>query len=163
MSQGSNQSSLIFFFPGCTQARPLYQHDYDNGLDFYSDSPETMYMNEYDTHFNVEEQNYNMYYDLSDDGSTIGLRGWTTPTAGQFKGSPSLTGIGFEFSDYWDTHDLKTYSRPMKSLRGWTGDVPSYYSVEGQVLMSSLGKQPTLEKAYAWPASETLIGSQVDV
>ena len=104
MSQGSNQSSLIFFFPGCTQARPLYQHDYDTGLDFYSDSPETMYMNEYDTHFNVEEQNYNMYYDLSDDGSTIGLRGWTTPTAGQITGSPSLTGIAFEFSDYWDTH-----------------------------------------------------------
>ena len=120
-------------------------------------------MNEYDTHFNVEEQNYNMYYDLSDEGSAIGLRGWTTPIAGQIKGSPSSTGIGFEFSDYWDTHDLKTYSRPMKSLRGWSGDVPSYYSVEGQVLMSSLDKQPILEKAYAWPASETLIGNQVGV
>ena len=163
MSPGIYQSSLLFFFQGCSQAKPLYQHDYNVGLDLYSDSPEPMYVNEYDTRFNVEEQNYNMYYDLSDEGSTIGLRGWTTPIAGQIKGSSSSIGIGFEFSDYWDNHDLKTYSRPMKSLRGWSGDVPSYHSVEGQVLMSSLDKQPALEKAYAWPALEILIGSQVGV
>ena len=94
--------------------------------------------------FKTEGQDENMYYDLNDDGSTIGLRGWVTPIAGNVKEDESSKWSGNYYS--YDSH---IYSRPMETLRGWSGDVPSYYSVQGQSLDWSRGAEDKLDITYA--------------
>ena len=112
--------------------------------------PQTpIYLDAYNINFKTEGQDENMYYDLNDEGSTIGLRGWVMPIAGNVKEGESSKWSGNDYSYGAYVHDSQIYSRPMETLRGWSGDVPSYYSVQGQSLDGSRGADNKLDITYA--------------
>ena len=113
------------------------------------DPQNPIYLDAYNINFKTEGQDENMYYDLNDEGSQIDLRGWVTPIAGNVKEGESSKWSGNYYSYGAYTHDLQIYSRPMETLRGWSGDVPSYYSVQGQSLDWSREAEDELDLTYA--------------
>ena len=71
------------------------------------------------------------------------------PIAGNVKEGESSKWSGNYYPYGAYTHDSQIYSRPMETLRGWSGDVPSYYSVQGQSLDWSHGVEDKLDITYA--------------
>ena len=123
------------------------------------DSPDPTHLDQYENendypynpYYDIRGRNDDLYYDLSDEGTTFGLRGWSTPITGEATEGHNTGWLRTGYFNDWNTHASQIYSRPMETLRGWSGDVPSYYSIESQTL-DWLQNEDELDKAYAWPA-----------